>query len=168
MGTGSVSGFTDVVLSGGELLLAVARICDGNLGKSPDLARLNLLLFLIEGDGGLRSDLSFQDTVYGPKSPYVQEFLKNNPDLIKTRASRRKLSASADPDLKRNVVLTAEAGNIAERAIGSLPKRELKIVGNIIARWGTEKYGNLLTYVCLFYDDFCTKVERREDPKSLS
>lgn len=168
METGSVSGFFDTVLSGGELLLAVARICEGNLDKSPDLARLNLLLFLIEGDGGLRSDLSFQDTVYGPKSPYLQEFLDTNGDLMRTKVSRKKFAPNADPDLKLNVVLTPEASAIAERAIASLPQKDLKTIVSIISRWGTENYVNLLTYVCLFFGDFCTMVERGEDPKSLS
>lgn len=168
METGSVPESMNVVLSGGELLLAVARICDGNLGKTPDLARLNLLLFLIEGDGGVRSDLSFEDTAYGPKSPYVLKFVRDNSDLVRVRASRKKLLSSADPDMKQNLSLTAEASSIAEKAIASLPQKELKALISIISRWGNEKYGVLLTYVCLFYGDFCENVEREEDPKSLT
>lgn len=168
MDTGSLLDSFDVAMSGGELILSVARIFSGSLGKSPDLAKLNLLVFLVEGDGGIHSDIMFEDTKFGPKSQYLNDFVRNHPDLVRTRVYGKKPSTGTDPDARTRVVLTPEGAEIAERAILSLPQRDQKIATSIVVRWGVESNGELLTYVCLFYGDFCRTVERGEDPKPLS
>lgn len=156
-------------LTGGELILAVVRLYQMTYGEKPDLARLNLLLFLAEGDAEIQSDLLFADTTAGPKSSYIRDFVKGNPAFIRMRvygrAPKRKVS---DPDVRHRLELTDEGRRVAEAAMSSLNDSELKKLSRVLLRWGREKHGDLLTYVCIFYGDFCRAVERHEDPNSLS
>ena len=120
-------------LTGGELILAVTRIYSGSFGSNPDLARLNLLLFLIEGDGGIASNLLYANTPYGPKSSYIESFISENPELAKKRAYGKKAANSRlDPDVRRKVELTPEGTKIAERAISSLSARG-RLIGMVFS-----------------------------------
>ncbi len=155
-------------LSGGELILAVIRIYTGSFGKKPDLALVNLLLFLVEGDGGIESDLLFSNTLFGPKSGYLRDFVNRNTELVKSRAYGKVKSSKVDPDTRKKLELTAAGISIADLAINSLSKREVKTISSILSKWGTEKHSEILTYICVFYEDFCTSVERKlEDQQPL-
>ena len=161
-GTASTGKLGILSLSGGELILAVIRIFTGSFGKKPDLALINLLLFLIEGDGGIESDLLFSNTPLGPKSGYLTDFVTRNTDLVKSRLYGKADSrGKADPDIRRKLELTATGTSIADIAINSLSQKEVKIISSIISKWGTDKHSEILTYICVFYEDFCTSVERR-------
>lgn len=159
----------DLMLSGGELILAVARAFEGSFSEKPDLSKLNLLLFLMEGDGGIRSDLLFYNSQVGPKSQYLQNFVADNQSLLRVRtygkAPRRELP---DPDVRKRVELTAEGRRIADTALSSLPDGDLRRIARILSKWGRESHPEILTYVCMFYGNFCSAMDRREDPNSLS
>lgn len=159
----------DLSLTGGELILAVARIYSGSFGSNPDLARLNLLLFLIEGDGGIASNLMYTNTPFGPKSNYIVSFISENPGLIRGRSYGKKAAnTKLDPDVRRKVELTAEGVKIADRAIASLSSRETKKISQILSKWGREKHSEILMYLCIFYKDFCSEIdtgERHRDGK---
>lgn len=60
--SGSRLHFGNVSLSGGELILSVIRQYSETFGQKPDLAKVNLLVFLIEGDGEIESDIMFSNT----------------------------------------------------------------------------------------------------------
>lgn len=166
--TPSLMNFDNLTLSGGELVLAVARAYTGSFGTKPDLARLNLLLFLMEGDGEIRSELLFSNTAFGPKSKYLLDFIDKYPDLIRARSYGKKSKKRADPDVGKKVELTPAGVEIANSAIESLSQRELKTLSRILSKWGNEKHSEILTYVCMFFNDFCTAVERSGDTKPLS
>ncbi len=147
-------------LTGGELILAVTRIYSGSFGSNPDLSRLNLILFLIEGDGGIESNLLYSNTAFGPKSGYIGAFISGNPELVRARSYGKKpASARMDPDVRRKVELTAQGVRIADRAIGSLSPRDTKKISQILSKWGKEKHSEILMYLCLFYKDFCSEIE---------
>ena len=153
-------------LTGGELILAVTRIYSGSFGSNPDLARLNLLLFLIEGDGGIASNLLFANTPYGPKSSYIESFISENPELAKKRAYGKKAANSKlDPDVRRKVELTPEGAKIAERAISSLSAKETRKISQILSKWGREKHSEILMYLCMFYGDFCSEINAGSEPE---
>lgn len=150
----------DLSLTGGELILAVTRIYSGSFGTNPDLARLNLLLFLIEGDGGIASNLLFSNTPFGPKSPYMERFIRDNPQLIRARSYGRKaVGRKMDPDIRRKVEVTPEGIKIADRAISGLSQGETRKVSQILSKWGREKLADVLMYLCLFYGDFCSEID---------
>ena len=153
-------------LTGGELILAVTRIYSGSFGSNPDLSRLNLLLFLIEGDGGIESNLMYSNTAFGPKSNYIDAFISDNPELIRARSYGKKpSSARMDPDVRRKVELTSEGVKIADRAIGGLSSRDTKKISQILSKWGREKHSDILMYLCLFYKEFCSEIERGLEPE---
>ncbi len=163
---GSLLHFGDVSLSGGELILSVIMAYSENFGQKPDLAKVNLLAFLIEGDGEIESDIMFSNTPYGPKSRYISEFISRNGELVKSRTYGKKPSgARIDPDLRIKLELTDLGRKIASIATNSLSKRDSKILAKILSGWGMEKHSDLLTYICVFYEDFCTSVERKADSK---
>lgn len=156
--------FGTVSLSGGELILSVVRAYTESFGKRPDIAMTNLLIFLIEGDGGIESDVMFSDTPYGPKSPYIHDFVTRNTDLIKIRAFGKKPAKNkTDPDMRMKLELTELGKKIANLAISSLSKRDSKIFSKILSGWGNEKHSELLTYICVFFTDFCKSIERKTD-----
>lgn len=156
--------FGNMSLSGGELTLAVIKLFIGTFGSRPDLAMVNLLLFLIEGDGELQSDILFSNTPYGPKSAYLHNFIKENPELVKARSyGRRTAGSRVDPDVRRKLDLTDTGSKLANIAIGSLSQKEKKTITTIISGWGAEKHTEILTYICVFFHDFCTSVERKAD-----
>ncbi len=151
-------------LTGGELILAVTRIYSGSFGTNPDLARLNLLLFLIEGDGGIASNLLYTNTPYGPKSTYIEAFISGNPELARKRSYGKKAAnPRLDPDLRKRVELTVEGAKLAERAIASLSARETKKISQILSKWGREKHSEILMYLCMFYGDFCSEISTGTD-----
>ncbi len=156
----------DLSLTGGELILAVTRIYSGSFGTSPDLARLNLLLFLIEGDGGIASNLLYRSTPFGPKSGYIQDFISDNRELIRGRTYGKKSPGTrADPDLRRRIELTPEGVSIADRIITDITPDESKRIAQILSKWGREKHSEILMYLCLFFSDFCSEIEVREPPR---
>lgn len=150
-------------LTGGELILAVSRIYSGSFGSCPDLARLNFLLFLIEGDGGVASNLMYRNTSYGPKSGYVENFIQENPELLRLKSYNRKnQNAKLDPDMRKKVQLTTEGEDIANRIIVNLTTRETRMIAQILSKWGRESHSEILTYLCLFYGDFCSGIDAAE------
>lgn len=150
----------DLSLTGGELILAVTRIYSGSFGSNPDLARLNLLLFLIEGDGGVASNLLFSNTAFGPKSGYIEDFIKTNSGLIRARTYGKKPSGKRiDPDLRKKVEITADGVKIADHAISSLSAAETRRISQILSKWGRERHSEILMYLCIFYGDFCSEIE---------
>ncbi len=160
--TPSALNFGEITLSGGELILAVIRVFTGSFGKKPDIARLNLLLFLLEGDGRIVSDLLFSNTPYGPKSGYLVDFVSSHPDLLKSRTyGKSGANIRVDPDVKKKVELTGAGTTIADIAINSLSQKDVKTISAILSKWGNEKHSEILTYICVFYEDFCTHVERK-------
>lgn len=85
-------------------------------------------------------------------------------DLVKSVSHDRKPAGTKiDPDLLTKLELTDLGGKIANIATESLSKREAKILARILAGWGMEKHSAILTYICVFYGDFCTSVERKAD-----
>lgn len=164
--SGSLLHFGNVSLSGGELILSVIGQYNEIFGQKPDLAKTNLLVFLIEGDGEIESDIMFSNAPYGPKSDYISEFVSQSGDLVKSSTLDSMPSgAKTDPDLFTSLELTDLGRKIANIAIESLSKRESKILSKIMAEWGMEKHSAILTYICVFYWDFCTSVERKADNK---
>lgn len=152
-------------LTGGELILAVTRIYSGSFGTNPDLARLNLLLFLIEGDGGIASNLLFTNTPYGPKSSYIGNFISENPELIRGRSyGKKREGTKLDPDVRKKVELTAEGVKIADRAITSLNSRDTRKISQILSKWGRERHSEILMYLCLFFGDFCSDIDTGKEP----
>ena len=153
----------DIPLTGGELILAVTRIYSGSFGSTPDLARLNLLLFLIEGDGGIASNLMYGNTPYGPKSAYIEQFISDNHELIRGRSYGKKSSGTKlDPDLRKKVELTPEGVKIADRVIGNLSSGDTRRISQILSKWGREGHSEILIYLCLFHGDFCSGIDSGE------
>lgn len=161
---GSLLHFGNVSLSGGELILSVIRIYSEHFGRNPDLAKLNLLIFLLEGDGEIESDIMFSDTPFGPKSYYINEFVSRNTEFVKSSSYTKNTSnMKADTEVHTRLSLTDLGKKIADIAIDSLSERDVRALKKILSRWGMEKHTVLLTYVCLFYEDFCTSVERKTE-----
>lgn len=168
LSTGSSWNLEGTGLTGGELMLALTRLYEIFYGENPDLAKLNFLLFLAEGDAGIKSEILFADTSRGPKAPYVNNFIKENVQFIKSRTYGRAPKKSlGDVDVRKKVELTQEGRKIAEIAISSLGESDLRKLTRVIVKWGHEPHGELLTYICIFYKDFCTSVQRRDDGNSL-
>lgn len=164
MDSGSLLHFGNVTLSGGELILSVIFSHNENFEKKLDMAMLNLIVFLLEGDGEIESDITFVDTPYGPKSPYIKDFISRNQELVKTRSYEKKNSSvRSDADLKIKLELTDLGRKIANLALKSLSKRDSRAFAKILSGWGTEKPSQLLTYICIFYEEFCTSVERKKE-----
>lgn len=162
--TNSLLQFGNTSLSAGELILSVINIYTGTFGKKPDLAMVNLLVFLIEGDGGVQSDVLFSNTPYGPKSIYLHDFIMNNRDLVTMRVYGRKPANSrVDSDTRKKLDLTTLGSKISNLAINSLSQKDMKTISSIISKWGMDRHPEILTYICVFYEDFCTNVERVKD-----
>ncbi|MEM3675757.1 MAG: hypothetical protein QXV22_01725 [Thermoplasmataceae archaeon] len=152
----------DVDVTGSELILTVMKKVQSSQKITIDLAKLNLILFLIEGDGQVRSTLEFVETPAGPRSNFVAEFVKNNKNIISVRTARPKKNEKvSDSDYFRKLQLTEDGMRIAANVTRLLPARYVRIIEELTERWIDQTHGQILTYICLFYPDFCTSIAKR-------
>ncbi|HLH85841.1 MAG TPA: hypothetical protein VKU79_03125 [Thermoplasmataceae archaeon] len=152
----------DIEITGSELVLTVLRKVQIEKKRRIDLAKLNLMLFVIEGDGQVKSALEFEETSTGPRSPFILEFIKNNKSLFSVRTAKPKKSEKiSDPDYFKKVALSEEGLRVAENLSKLISRKYVRIIDELVDRWIDQPHGQILTYICLFYPEFCTSIAKK-------
>ena len=150
-------------LSAGELVILVSKIFTTMSKKKLDLARLNFLIFLAEGDGGIRSEITFEKTGFGPKSRYVENFVKKNKELFTLRTSQKTKHSGPDIDTRKMVSLTAAGKDLSSRISDFLYPDKMRSLSHIVTKWSDEMLGDILTYICVFFGYFCPEINLKEE-----
>ena len=150
-------------LSAGELVILVSKIYTTMTTKKLDLAKLNFLIFLAEGDGGIRSEITFEKTGFGPKSRYVENFVKNHKEIFTLRTSQKTKRSGPDADTRKTVNLTAEGKELSSRISDLLLPGKMRSLSHIVTKWSDEMHGDILTYICVFFGYFCPEINLKEE-----
>ena len=131
-----VSSPGNVDLSGGELIITIMRLHHTLCRGTMDIARLNMLSFLAEGECDISSEILFSRTRYGPKSGFIQDFTRHNREIIENRRTGGRIKAFTDSDMRIKLRLTEQGMEFSTKAINFLTVGKLRALSHVISKWG--------------------------------